>query len=226
MSDDLAKQIVDATAKQILEDLDELGKQGLNTRNPAAVAAYASGNIENFLVAATPGGIEAQEAAGQRMLVSREMLPNKCYNVTREQMEALGFTFGKDVDDLFVEATLPDGWSKQAAPDHSMWSYLYDEKGRKRASIFYKAAFYDRRTDMTFECRYQNEYWAGESDTEPDWNSDTVRFAVTDCRKPIFFTDSVNGRTNWQAEDVIDKQAKAYLEANYPDYRDPLAYWD
>lgn len=33
---------------------------------PAAIQAAVSGNIENFIAASTPGGIEAQEAAGQQ----------------------------------------------------------------------------------------------------------------------------------------------------------------
>ena len=39
---------------------------------------------------------------------------------------------------------MPNGWKKQAT-DHSMWSELIDDKGKVRATIFYKAAFYDQR---------------------------------------------------------------------------------
>ena len=42
---------------------------------------------------------------------------------------------------------LPAGWKKQAT-DHSMWSKLLDESGAVVASIFYKAAFYDRIAEM------------------------------------------------------------------------------
>ena len=38
--------------------------------SPAAIRALAEGDIENFFVAATPGGIEAQEARGQRAFVA------------------------------------------------------------------------------------------------------------------------------------------------------------
>jgi hypothetical protein len=39
---------------------------------------------------------------------------------------------------------LPDGWQKRAT-DHDMWSELVDADGVVVASMFYKAAFYDRR---------------------------------------------------------------------------------
>jgi hypothetical protein len=115
---------------------------------PAAVSAAARGDMENFLVAATPGGIEAQEAMGQAALVgTKNTLPIQC---PRKELKALGFVFGEPLDDLFLNVTFPPGWSKEAT-DHSMWSDLLDETGKKRGSIFYKAAFYDRRAFMDLE---------------------------------------------------------------------------
>jgi hypothetical protein len=63
---------------------------------------------------------------------------------------ALGFTFGDpDPDDpLFMPATLPGGWKRQAT-GHSMGSVIVDTLGRERVSIFYKAAFYDRSAHMS-----------------------------------------------------------------------------
>jgi hypothetical protein len=119
----------------------------MNTKNPAALLAALSGDVSNAEVASTPGGIEAQEAAGQAMLCASAQLPKKMLGCTRESLEALGFKFGADVDELFVTCTLPAGWKKKAT-DHSMHSDLVDEQGRTRAGIFYKAAFYDRRADM------------------------------------------------------------------------------
>lgn len=98
--------------------------------------------LVHLLTTTEPGGIEAQEARGQRELVNSEVLPAKG---DWEQLEALGVKRGEPVagDRLFVHAELPAGWKKQAT-DHSLWSDLVDETGKKRASIFYKAAFYDR----------------------------------------------------------------------------------
>lgn len=115
------------------------------TRNPAALVALARGDIENAAVAATPGGIEAQEKAGQALLVASELVPKKLHP-SRDDFIRAGFVFGKDADDLFVNASLPAGWTREPS-DHSMWSYITDEQGRRRVEIFYKAAFYDRRAE-------------------------------------------------------------------------------
>ena len=55
----------------------------------------------------------------------------------------MGVVYGEDVDDLFVNVTLPPSWQVNPT-DHSMWSELVDSDGVVRAQIFYKAAFYDR----------------------------------------------------------------------------------
>jgi hypothetical protein len=84
--------------------------------------------------------IYAQEAQGQQSLVNSTRLPKRG---DWDSLGAMGVVRGADVDDLFCEATLPAGWQK-VATDHSMWSSLMDENGNEKASIFYKAAFYDR----------------------------------------------------------------------------------
>jgi hypothetical protein len=93
--------------------------------------------------------ILGQEAAGQRQLVHSDRLPTSTHEGTDEPYLALGFAFGEPdaSDPLFRPATLPAGWSKRAT-DHSMGSEVVDQHGRARVSVFYKAAFYDRRADM------------------------------------------------------------------------------
>lgn len=113
--------------------------------NPAAISALAKGDIDNFNVASRPGGIEAQEKAGQSALVTSTDMPLDL-SPSREAFEALGFTFGEKIDDVFQRATLPTGWTR-AATEHSMHSNILDETGKIRASVFYKAAFYDRRAN-------------------------------------------------------------------------------
>lgn len=89
------------------------------------------------------GYIRGMEAAGQRQLVNSTSFPTEAPIAA---LEALGFVFGPvdSGDPMFRPAQLPAGWRKEGS-DHDMWSYVLDEKGRKRVSIFYKAAFYDRR---------------------------------------------------------------------------------
>ena len=92
--------------------------------------------------------IEASEARGQRELSDGSQLPSDISG-DKAELEKDGVVFGQpSVDDpLFLDVTLPDGW-KIERTDHSMWSKLIDANGRERASIFYKAAFYDRRAFM------------------------------------------------------------------------------
>lgn len=87
-------------------------------------------------------GIYAQEAQGQRELVNSTQLPS---DGPIAEAEALGIVFGPvdERDPMFRPATLPEGWEKRAT-DHSMWTDIVDDKGRKRLGVFYKAAFYDR----------------------------------------------------------------------------------
>ena len=60
-----------------------------------------------------------------------------------------GITFHEKVDDLFINATLPEGWHIRPT-EHRCWSELTDEQGAVQAEIFYKAASYDRRADITW----------------------------------------------------------------------------
>jgi len=108
--------------------------------------------IENLLVAASPGGIEAQEAQGRRELLASTSVPTEMLRSTKADYEALGFVFGDEVpgDPLFQEVTLPAGWTREGT-DHAMWSYICDETGRKRVAVFYKAAFYDRKAHMSLD---------------------------------------------------------------------------
>lgn len=195
----------------------------VNLRNPAALAAAARGDMEDAIAASTPGGILAQEAAGQRMLVdSGALLPKRTTGIgdgpTREQITAeTGIVFGDDKDDLFVNVTLPAGW-KIEATGHSMWSKVLDANGIERAEIFYKAAFYDRSAHCYFHQRfnYENDY------AEPIAS--------------IFVKDRKTGQVVYTAGTVTSEQyslreelyggARTWLEKHYPNYRDPFAYWE
>ena len=175
-------------------------------------------NIENLL-ACLPGGIERQEADGQRTLVGRDMLPKEISGATREQLTAIGFKFGNDVDDLFVECELPKGWTKRAT-DHAMHSELLDDKGRRRAWIFYKAAFYDRVANMQMARRFSVQVY------KPVPNKpQCYQCVVLDGDTEVF-----NAGEWCNDKDavclVVEKPAFDWLQANYPDWKNVWAYWD
>lgn len=186
--------------------------------SPAALLALINGDEENFIAASTPGGIEAQEARGQETFVQSQTLPKEC---PKEQLESLGFKFGDDFDDIFVSVEFPEGWDK-VATEHSMHSDLIDEKGRKRGSIFYKAAFYDRSAHMSLSSRYtQSQRYDLEG---------SIQFQVFDGDNVIFNTDAVvceaYSDEYFAASEMLQRHAGEYLQANYPEHRSPTAYWD
>ncbi len=103
--------------------------------------------------------ITGMEARGQRELTQSSQLPREGFYES-SQATVLGLRDGQELarqlgikvvaegsDPLFLDVELPTGFKIQPT-DHSMWSHLLDAKGKKIASIFYKAAFYDRRAFM------------------------------------------------------------------------------
>jgi hypothetical protein len=116
---------------------------------PAMLKALLEGDLANALISATPGAIELQEASGQNELIENAILPIDIRRVTKAELETLGFRFGKKIDSLFQEATLPLNWTKINSETSSVfWSHIIDDSGQIRARIFYKAAFYDRHAFM------------------------------------------------------------------------------
>lgn len=139
-------------------------------------------HLAGSLSQGTSGYIESMEARGQQELVNSTRLPAESRGLNTgygedgwPEFEALGFRKGEPVegDELFVEATLPDGWSRVSS-DHAMWSYILDERGVRRVGVFYKAAFYDRKASMTLlrpgtELASTHIYGEGDTDLHEVW---------------------------------------------------------
>jgi hypothetical protein len=191
------------------------------TVNPAALSALAKGDMDNFFVAAAPGGIEAQEKAGQTALVASTNMPKKM-RPSREAFEKLGFVFGDAVDDLFVSATLPAGWTR-AATDHSMHSSILDEQGRERIGVFYKAAFYDRKADAYIRPRFsvERDYPDGEIA-----DNTLIATIVTDAKTVIHQVGMSRYLGDYLETDRLYEEGQKWLDENRPGWRDPVASWD
>lgn len=183
---------------------------------PAALNALKNGDMENLIAASTPGGIEAQEARGQKDLCRSQRLPIDGMREARPILESFGFKFGKKVDDIFIEATFPEGWSLKET-DHSMWSHLVDNKGRKRAGIFYKAAFYDRSANINLSCRYSFDTWRSVA------ARGVTEVAVMDGEEVV---KSFGLAANFTERSKLGEEAKAWLNDNFPEWTSPGAYWD
>ncbi len=168
------------------------------------------------------GAIERQEADGQRELVNASVLPIKGIEKVRSMIESNGGSIGEPVagDTIFVNVILPTGWTK-VATDHSMWSNLLDDKGRKRAGIFYKAAFYDRSAHISALNRFSVDSWSRTTDT-------LVVVFVTDACGLVEHEESmaIGDAKKYNVMDAAEDKVKAFLDETYPLWRDASAYWD
>lgn len=191
---------------------------------PEAVLALANGDMKNFMAASLPGGIEAQEAAGQADFVANETLPKDMRKGVREELEKVGVVFGEPVDKLFLAAKLPNGWRK-VPTDHSMWSKLVDEKCRTRAMIFYKAAFYDMSAHINLTQRFSVSNYHEVSPVAIEFKKTHYDVVVTDCEAVIHRVGMYEQR-DYSAGEKLYNEAKAWLEGQYPNWQDATAYWD
>jgi hypothetical protein len=158
-----------------------------------------------------PGMIEAQEAQGKREFAKSDVLPAEMCGGEAPYL-ALGFVLGDPVpgDDLFRYGKLPPGWRKDEDTGHSMHTNIRDEKGRLRGSIFYKAAFYDRKASMNLQWRYAL-----------NWKDDVCdAWGVYDHREQAWlFLSTEDSKDRYQA--CCD-----WLKANVPQGSDVLADWN
>ena len=136
--------------------------------------------LDAWLDSDPSGAIERQEKRGQEEVVRKQRLPKKVndhnvpneiffagvtkdmswedrkavtdqnvINYTKTMYKNVGIEILDSYDDLFWNVKLPEGWEVKAT-DHTMWNELVDDKSRKRASFFYKAAFYARDAFIRF----------------------------------------------------------------------------
>jgi len=210
--------------------------------NPAALAALANNNLDDAITAIIPGGIEVQEAQGNQAFVANGTLP-KCSGKDKEYLEQMGVVFGDDADDIFVNVQLPDGWAKQPGED-SRGSYLVDNHLNKRASIFYKAAFYDRYASISLLRRFYVTYKPVDgrgSEKTSTWigvimdrgivgEGEILRTAPIEPEPPYPNRGDEPARQRWltwnDQRENLTKKAAAWLDETYPDWHSPVAYWD
>lgn len=192
------------------------------------VAGKEMEELCRWRVAITPGGIEAQEAAGQATFVSNATLPKEMlHGCDREKLEQMGIKFGADVDDLFVTVQLPEGWKKKAT-DHAMWSDLLDDNGRKRAAIFYKAEFYDRSAHISLCRRYGvsgYEPCDNEGNAAEHGKNSHMKTVVKDGDAALHVV-GIREDSDYKTGEAHGKEAGDWLTAHFPNWQNPLAYWE
>ena len=77
---------------------------------------------------------------------------NEAYTLMRYRR--LGIDIVAEVDELFYEVVLPDGWQVESDYSSAYWSYIIDENDECVGNIFYKAVFYDREAFIHFNDDY------------------------------------------------------------------------
>lgn len=187
----------------------------------------------------TEGLIEQSEARGQQELVSSNSIPSEWvgYNQNAEESDTMlrqmGFEIGKPFEDdpLFRPAMLPEGW-KKVATNHAMHSDILDENGFARVGIFYKAAFYDRKAHISLKHRLRVTY-----DPRREFNiNDPVESRIVRASLPggdtniliikTFEARAEENEKSWHVGERLGREARAWLQENYPDHDSPLVYWD
>ena len=93
---------------------------------PAALEALSNGDIKNFTVASTAGGIEEQEKEGQDWFCSQSLFPKEHLYCEREYFEKLEIKYLSDYDDIFVNIELPENFKFIPQNDqfNSYYSFL------------------------------------------------------------------------------------------------------
>ncbi len=176
---------------------------------------------EFFLLASAMGSEDAIDLVnrkGQSDVVCDHYLA-KNMNPSREYWEKVGFTFDdNDSDQVLIKATLPEGWSLKK--EEIYHTYMIDDKNRTRGYMFYKAAFYDRDARMNLYTKYSvRTNYLESGDTEIYFGSKDEKLYVAGIitrGDPIRFTK----------EEKLREQARLWGKEYYPDYQNPLAYWD
>lgn len=205
-------------------------------KSPRNTTEECSRHPESFLLDAmvlgTSNAIEAQESVGQNEFVRSETLPTKMQRYfggpdPKAVLEAAGVKFLGPVegDDAFQYVELPPGWEKMPS-EHPMWSHLLDDKGRERAAIFYKAAFYDRSSHLSLNCRYSVR-----QDFEEQRNNGVAVAQVRDGQAVIYSTEPVklpkeHDQKFFELGELSVKKATEWLKAKFPEWENPGAYWD
>lgn len=169
------------------------------------------------------GVIERQEKRGQNALQRADVFPLDMQS-PQADYERLGFVFGEHVDECFVAVTFPEGWSKRPT-DHSMHTDVLDEHGRKRFGIFYKAAFYDRSAiAYSLNTRYRGAY------LDHDYRNGESAWRVVDTATDETLQEwrhkSDDMTAAFKKQDEFRREAERWLDKNYPEWRDPFAYWE
>lgn len=164
--------------------------------------------------------VERVERNAQHSLANGTLIPVLRHGVSDASLQSLGFGLSDErVDGVLQKVRLPNGWRVHLNPEHELWSALLDGNGRKRARIFYKAVPWRPEAEMWFTTRYTVE--SGRVSDDPA-RPKVVR--VLDSGSMTIWESEPNDRPHADMNDEL-LSAAAWLNDQYPDWQNPLAYW-
>jgi hypothetical protein len=187
------------------------------------------------------------------LYIARDMKPQD--KARLESEGCLFYEMGQDPDrsddPVLQTMRVPPGWQFRPYGDNGYGSELWDAQGRCRGSQFYKAAFYDRNARFFLYNRYR---WDSEycQYLPPEQRPESVRHLSKYSRWPqdsetpyerFYIQDRATGQRLWEGPWMSYDESKAqyihgrkalpaektgsdWIEAHYPDYANPYAYWD
>lgn len=175
---------------------------------------------------------------------NKTVLLAKPLEPSKEAFEKLGFTFSKcDIPNL-IEATIPEGWSVVRRNDGVISTVIiYDQKNRIRAHSYEVCSSYSEILSghTGLFCRYsiKSIYLGGKNknrkyeiavcENTPIVNGDTdplydKKIFSAGRSKDILVYDC--NTKKYLTEHRTVKKCVKFMEQNYPNWNDPLAYWD
>lgn len=149
----------------------------------------------------------------------QDMRPNQ------QAFEAVGFSFDEFWHNELCRATLPEGWKIEHEKQSSgVFSRLFDEKGRIRALSCH---CYNLRGDVVSgNMSLIRRFKIGDEEIDENDPEGPLQVLVRDFDGSVIYNAGQYFDIHSTESDIAFKKATDYLDANYPEWRDPTKYWD
>lgn len=162
-----------------------------------------------------------EEMKGKRTVIR---MPKKRFNST-EDFESLGFEFLENEldkkDSIFETALLPKGWKMQENKG-SYWTNIVDETGAVRATIYYrKHSFFGKEATASINlvCRYRVDFSMDER--ENHWV-----YIWDEKEKKELYSSPKCGKYGSSEFKKYFAEREEILKGKYPEFKNPMSYWD
>ncbi len=150
-------------------------------------------------------------------LFPRKMRPN------RETFEKIGFTFEKSNVKNKIKVFLPENWTVKE--ENGTSRYFFDEKNRLRGEILneYRSLYCHFKGELCLRRRFNPSY---KYKNKNDINSTVIVFIEDSDENMICKIGECRNVYGSEKFNELMKKAREYLDRNYPDWENPVNYWD